>query len=737
MALRRWSGFVRLAVQATTFCGVALVLWHWRESAQLNAVVSSAGEDKAAAASALVAGWDAANRHHGQGGPKPPLPGEGTPEAGGEEAVAAAEELAFTAAVDVEGSTVVDAEAEAKDASTLDEQGAAAADAEESGDPAAANAEDFSDSAVVDGTAAAAGEVEERPPAAKVPTGSAANVETAGGRFGGRGQRPSSPGDSDFFRVYVSKLPNRFNYSRLIQRYPVCKSFQWSNEYRLVRRLSQGVRRTYNVNEADYVLVPFLSKCWYNNVAKYRLDTMDADVKEIVASLNKTEAWRRHPEKHLFLFVSGAGPTLFRSWRMIRGGTFILAEGDRAADIFIPHRDIIIPGVSAVNAPPATRDPFRPRRLLASFRGNLVLHMRDSEGKDRFMRSLLRAALVQLAKNRKDVVVGDRIYDEIKRTTYKTELEVSTFCLVPRGVTPWTRRLFDVLLSDCIPVVLANSIVFPFEDTINYEHFTLKIPEAWVGNLWTLLEGISAKQVKELQTKVREMAPYFSASRHFSPIDAVLKELATTRQHIKSGTVQNSSTRNGPNTFWMPGRGVFHVQGNEARQVGPSYGGGAVPHPPEKDLWKPDARFKNLLGGNLKLEADPPSWWLKYKAPAASAARDKPCAAGYEHVEGGDVAGHGMTWSKRGENHVKNMNDCAKLCDESRHGSGTRTRSTCSSFEWRVDFATPTCYLNRESDPTRISPEIGSSQVFCKKVASGSFWKGLFGDGSSRAVKQP
>ena len=40
----------------------------------------------------------------------------------------------------------------------------------------------------------------------------------------------------------------------------------------------------------------------------------------------------------------------------------------------------------------------------------------------------------------------------------------STYCFVPRGNTPWTRRLFDAILSDCIPVVLSNPIVFPFEE---------------------------------------------------------------------------------------------------------------------------------------------------------------------------------------------------------------------------------------------------------------------------------
>ncbi|EER01965.1 hypothetical protein Pmar_PMAR007658, partial [Perkinsus marinus ATCC 50983] len=64
--------------------------------------------------------------------------------------------------------------------------------------------------------------------------------------------------------------------------------------------------------------------------------------------------------------------------------------------------------------------------------------------------------------------------------TYDAEMKDSTFCFIPRGNTPWTRRIFDAIISGCIPVVLSNAIVFPFESLLDWSLFTIKLPESYV-----------------------------------------------------------------------------------------------------------------------------------------------------------------------------------------------------------------------------------------------------------------
>ena len=53
----------------------------------------------------------------------------------------------------------------------------------------------------------------------------------------------------------------------------------------------------------------------------------------------------------------------------------------------------------------------------------------------------------------------------------------STFCLVPHGDSPSSKRFSDSIRSLCIPIILSDMIRFPFEDLfINYSKFIVQIP---------------------------------------------------------------------------------------------------------------------------------------------------------------------------------------------------------------------------------------------------------------------
>ena len=52
-------------------------------------------------------------------------------------------------------------------------------------------------------------------------------------------------------------------------------------------------------------------------------------------------------------------------------------------------------------------------------------------------------------------------------------LRQSKFCLNAAGDTPSSCRLFDALVSNCVPVIVSNRIELPFESTIDYSKFAL------------------------------------------------------------------------------------------------------------------------------------------------------------------------------------------------------------------------------------------------------------------------
>lgn len=49
----------------------------------------------------------------------------------------------------------------------------------------------------------------------------------------------------------------------------------------------------------------------------------------------------------------------------------------------------------------------------------------------------------------------------------------SKFCLHPAGDTPSSCRLFDAIVSHCVPVIVSDQIELPFEDEIDYSQFSI------------------------------------------------------------------------------------------------------------------------------------------------------------------------------------------------------------------------------------------------------------------------
>ncbi|XWS51133.1 hypothetical protein CRYUN_Cryun12cG0150600 [Craigia yunnanensis] len=49
----------------------------------------------------------------------------------------------------------------------------------------------------------------------------------------------------------------------------------------------------------------------------------------------------------------------------------------------------------------------------------------------------------------------------------------SKFCLNIAGDTPSSNRLFDAIVSHCVPVIISDEIELPFEDVTNYSEFCI------------------------------------------------------------------------------------------------------------------------------------------------------------------------------------------------------------------------------------------------------------------------
>ena len=80
----------------------------------------------------------------------------------------------------------------------------------------------------------------------------------------------------------LSHPPPRRSAANLSARFPLCRTFMWSGDYELAQKLARSDLATMDGDAADYYIVPFLSKCYYNKVARYRMDAMGTALLDVV-----------------------------------------------------------------------------------------------------------------------------------------------------------------------------------------------------------------------------------------------------------------------------------------------------------------------------------------------------------------------------------------------------------------------------------------------------------------------
>lgn len=88
-------------------------------------------------------------------------------------------------------------------------------------------------------------------------------------------------------------------------------------------------------------------------------------------------------------------------------------------------------------------------------------------------------------------------------------MHASKFCLNPAGDTPSACRLFDSIVSLCIPVIISDSIELPFEDVIDYTKIAIFVDTTSAlkpGFLVSRLRAVTTEGVLEYQRKLKEVS---------------------------------------------------------------------------------------------------------------------------------------------------------------------------------------------------------------------------------------
>lgn len=114
--------------------------------------------------------------------------------------------------------------------------------------------------------------------------------------------------------------------------------------------------------------------------------------------------------------------------------------------------------------------------------------------------------------------------EERKHASYRKITQKSLCVLCPPGVGPQSIRFYETLFFGRIPIVLDNGIVYPFEEFIDYNKFSLVVPRSDVPRIGEVISDfISGTSRDELHEKCIQSRKVYE--EWFSPAMRVEKLL--------------------------------------------------------------------------------------------------------------------------------------------------------------------------------------------------------------------
>lgn len=229
-------------------------------------------------------------------------------------------------------------------------------------------------------------------------------------------------------------------------------------------------------------------------------------------ALNSLPYWN-NGENHVIFNMIAGGPPDYASVIELNTGNALVAGADFNTYTYRPKFDISIPVLSPfalkLKDIPTVANKHR-KWLVISTQINLDPSYRSQ--------------LEQMAQMHQQLGVFDACHnnnnyaqrcDNIrtgKKYDYGHLLKSANFCLIFRGVRYGQLLLHEAMAADCIPVIVIDGAVMPFDTAIDWRHAAVFIMENHLGTLMDVLGDISHRKISQMQKTVRFLYNNYFAS---------------------------------------------------------------------------------------------------------------------------------------------------------------------------------------------------------------------------------
>ncbi|KAG0560380.1 hypothetical protein KC19_10G176700 [Ceratodon purpureus] len=228
-------------------------------------------------------------------------------------------------------------------------------------------------------------------------------------------------------------------------------------------------------------------------------------IKDYVDSLSRRYTfWNRtQGADHFFVSCHDWGPATARDHPTLRTNAMKVVCNADLTEEFVLGKDASLPEVYIHKLKPRRPVPtlggpgWDKRPYLAFFAGQ--------------MHGRVRPILLDHWKDKDpDMKIYEVLPKEVARiTSYIQHMKMSKYCICAAGFEVNSPRIVESIYYDCVPVIIADNFVLPFSEVLNWDAFSVTIPESDIPRLKEILSAISEKSYRSKQVRLRKVRQHF------------------------------------------------------------------------------------------------------------------------------------------------------------------------------------------------------------------------------------